>query len=644
MFFAKNGIGRVEIAVILLVLLVLGFILYPVYKQNMTYLKPYSFDREKWQQDAQTRFINRMNKISGVCLSNLHQLAMGAEMYAQDHHDCMPGINKINKIGTITYTGWAININKYLKGVTDPNKQSEFFTCPNTCSVIENPISYGYNRFLLKKDGTGISITAINKPDQVGLLTDSSTCTPFAATKESKFYGGDIIGEYLLSAGNFNPEYYTITGLPIIRHLGKINIAYIDGHVASVPSNNFTNSSTHASDNESMHAFLRCSILGLVDNPDALLSRKPRIVFNDKVDAVFNDVTHDISGTNIGGDPATQPILNFACDIVKLKSPSFRYKQHKFKGSLSTGFRPSDYLEGIATGSLPKVDPRRGLSIQIGVDQMVVIVNKNCAIKVPGIELDLTKKVKEQIINPKKFWRLITRRNLQTIINSDGYGMLNSAAKNHLPANYTATRHDWQLYVQSKTDGTRSAIAMTAGDFFFPGGFGAYYRDGGTRDHNSYVPRTPGATRSCDARTYRGIYCKNDTEIIDKVASNPLGIGIVSAAFVDMQKVDILAVNINTHVRWAATFPMYAMNNLSEIQDKRWPFQRKLYAVCGKTGTASEKISTRIFDKGKEAFFAGPLYKSSFWRIPVKESEKNLKPRVGGPPHAPKQQDSAKSP
>ncbi|MEI6520018.1 MAG: hypothetical protein WCO98_08290, partial [bacterium] len=564
--------------------------------------------------------------------SNLHQLAMGAEMYAQDHHDCMPGINKINKNGTVTYTGWAININKYLKGVTDVNKQSEFFTCPNTCSEFENPISYGYNRFLLKRDGTGISITAINNPNQVGLFTDSSTYTPFAATKDNKFYGGDIIGEYLLSAGNFNPEYYMLMSLPISRHLGNINIAYTDGHVASVPSHNFTNSSTHDPDNESMHAFLRCNILGLVDNPDAFLSRKPRIVFYDKTDAVFNDVTNDISGTTIGGDPATQPILKFACDIVKFKSSSFRYKQHKFKGSLSTGFRPSEYLEGVATGTVPKVDPRRGSSIQIGVDQMVVIVNKNCAINVPGIELDLTKKVKEKIINPKKFWRLITRRNLQTIINSDGYGVLNSTAKNHLPANYTAAHHDWQLYVQSKTDGTRSAIAMTAGDFFSPGGFGAYYRDGGTRDDKSYIPRTPGATRSSDARTYRGIYCENDTEIINKIASDPLGIGIVSAAFVDTRKVDILAVDMNTHVRWAATFPMYAMNNLSEIQDKRWPFQRKLYAIYGKKDTASEKISTRVFDKGKEAFFAGPLYKSSFWRIPVKESERFKRPRIGGPP------------
>jgi prepilin-type processing-associated H-X9-DG protein len=486
---------------------------------------------------------------------------------------------------------------------------------------------------LIKIDGTGINKNAIKKPDQVGLLCDANFGTHFTATEEHKIFGGGIIGGYSLILPNNGRWGENLSVNPIPRHYHNLNIAFTDGHVATV-SNSVYN--LNDPDNVSCRAFYRCQILGLIDNPAAGLGGG--------IDNPFGEFTdREWSRTVIGGDPVTSPIMIAAGEVQKKMAPGFRYKDDGFKGSLSSELHPSDYLEGVATGKAPAIDPQRGSSIQIGIDAMVVIVNKDCAIKVPDIELDLTKKVKEKIIKPEKFWRLITMRNLQTIINSDGYGVLNSAENKHQPANYTATRHDWQLYLQNKYDGTRSAIAMTAGSFYFPGGFGSYYRDGGTRDHKSYVPRTPEATRSSDARTYRGIYCNSDTEIINKVASDPLGIGIVSAAFVDTQKVDILAVDMNTHVRWAATFPIYTVKNYSEVQDKRWPFQRNLYAVCGKTGTASEKISTRIFDKGKIAFFAGPLYKSSYYPLPVKETENNLKPRVGSAPKPPKQSTPQKT-
>jgi hypothetical protein len=197
-------------------------------------------------------------------------------------------------------------------------------------------------------------------------------------------------------------------------------------------------------------------------------------------------------------------------------------------------------------------------------------------------------------------------RNLQAIINSDGYGMLNSAATRNYPAKYTSMHHDWQLYVQNKNDGTRSAIAIGIKPSItdLSGGFNAYYRDGGTRDHKSYVSRCPGVNRYDDAHTFRGIYCGSDSDIINKVASDPLGIGIVSSIFVDSRKVDVVTVVSET------------VNSNSELLPKS--FQRILYAVNRKKDSDADKIINSLFINEIDAFCAGPLYKLLYYPVPKK--------------------------
>jgi prepilin-type N-terminal cleavage/methylation domain-containing protein/prepilin-type processing-associated H-X9-DG protein len=604
----KKGFTLIELLVVIAIIAILASILFPIFAKA----------RAKARQ--------------AVCTSNLKQLSMAIAMYTQDNKNRLPGLYKRQADGTVssTYTGWAGDVITYVRGGSDVTTPSEIFYCQEMAQGdIELPVSYGFNGCLLKTDGTGVNEAAIKSPSQVGVLCDANPGVPFPAVTTSgtvnTYGGGGVVGGYsmIFSAAAATEKMGSkLTVKPAGRHSDGVVVGYADGHAQIVPDKYNEKDST----NGVVRAFYMAPALGLVDNPAAGLGGT--------VDQPFGTITAAATGksyTVIGGDPVTRPILMAACEVGKKMMTGFTYSDDGFNGSLNTDTRPSDYLEGVVTpAGAPLTGPfvqAGGSNVQIGIDAMVVVVNKNSAIKLTqaagatplaniAYNIDLTKKSFSRS-GGAGTWRQITIGELQGIIQSDGYGALDSMVNGNMPANAVADSHDWQLYLQNKTDGTRSAMAATTATFTTAGGFGAYYKDGGTPDHGSYALRCTGLTKNDDADSYRGTYCANDMEIVDKVANDTLGIGIVSAAYADQKKVDILAVSFGSAAT-TATFPTSNVRQDPGVYPNTctWQFRRNLYAYRGANTTAGEAVSTLCFTTKKTAFAAGPLYKASFWPMP----------------------------
>ncbi len=541
-----------------------------------------------------------------TCTSNLRQLSMAVTMYSQDNKNQLPGLYKRLNNGTFstTYTGWAGDVITYFKTGTDIITPNETMNCPEMKdSKIEMPISYGYNACLLNANGTGIKEDDIKQATQVGVLCDALPGIPFPAiTADEKgitYGGGGIIGgSSLIFSGKPGAEQMgsKLAVSPDGRHMGSVIVGYADGHASAVPDYVPNDSLGGVS-----RAFYMCTALGLVDNPAAGLGGA--------IDNPFGIVPADTvkSYTVISGDPVTRPIIRAACEVATKMMPGFNYKDAGFNGSLSTKKRPADYLEGVAAIDAPPVNVGgQSACVQIGVDAMVVVVNKNCSIKKNSI--DLTKYTYRRA-NGEGKWRQITLQDLQTIISSDGYEFADRSV-----SGLTDGSHDWQLYLQGKDDVTHKLIAETAATFKTPGGFGAYYKDGGFTGQTNYKIRAKSKVISDDVDTFRGTYCEDDLEIVDKVAYDIQGIGIVSAAFADTKKIDILAISFGTPAT-TATFPSSAASKNPGVYPPTctWPYRRNLYAYYTK-GKTSESVANLSFKTYKTTFQNGMLYKTSYWK------------------------------
>jgi prepilin-type processing-associated H-X9-DG protein len=523
--------------------------------------------------------------------------------------------------------------------------------CPETLSDIEMPISYGFNGCLLKTDGTGVNEAAIKQPTQVGVLCDVTPGVPMPAITGTGaatiFGGGGIVGGYsmLFSSAASNLKMGSkLAATPVGRHMGSVVIGYADGHASAVPDVNTFNVKDSLSG--VVRAFYMCPALGLVDNPAAGLGGTRDNPFQTVVEGTAGTINAAPAGktyTVIGGDPVTRPILMAACEVGKKMMTGFTYSDDGFNGSLNQDVRPTDYLEGVvspyatapnvplSTVPIPTFIQAANQSKAIGIDAMVVVVNKNSAIKLTQAQgaaplasqaynIDLTKNSFSRSGGTGK-WRQITLGDLQGIIQSDGYGASDNLGSTNATntANITADSHDWQLYVQGKTDGSRSAMASTVATFSSAGGFGVGFKDGGYLGQLGYTQRYTGGQPTDDADTFRGTYCSNDMDIVDKVANDTLGIGIVSAAYADTKKVEIVAISFGTAAT-TATFPTSNVRQDPGVYPPNcsWPFRRYLYAyhgANGATGTASENLATFCFGTYVRAFKEGPLYKASFWPL-----------------------------
>lgn len=204
---AHRAFTLVEVLVVIAILLILAAILFPVFSRS------------------------RQNSRRAQCASNLKQLGLAWQMYADDcDGQAMPASNTVGTndqrwVGTLGSSGFQSGtglLHPWLKTtsvLSCPSWQRPKYATPSFADVQ----GYGYNSsvFLGQTDQYPTRTTAlasIRKPAEMVLFADSAAFSPPDT---------DYIGfNHILSPTSKSPTFHG-------RHFGAGNIVWADGHVSA---------------------------------------------------------------------------------------------------------------------------------------------------------------------------------------------------------------------------------------------------------------------------------------------------------------------------------------------------------------------------------------------------------------------------
>lgn len=203
----RKAFTLIELLVVIAIIAILAAILFPVFARA------------------------RENARRSSCMSNVKQLSLATLMYTQDYDEKLPPAYANG--APVGMDWWGPIIQPYVKSI-------QVYFCPSdsaqTSSNSYNPasVSYGWNYYFLQNKPMGddlhggASLAAIEAVSQTVLLGDSNGETTGSPPVPSNRY---II-------------YPCCTYIPVERHLGGVNMAFVDGHVKwfQVPTlvNNYT--------------------------------------------------------------------------------------------------------------------------------------------------------------------------------------------------------------------------------------------------------------------------------------------------------------------------------------------------------------------------------------------------------------------
>ncbi len=197
----RAGFTLIELLVVIAIIAILAAILFPVFARA----------REKARQTA--------------CLSNLKQLMLGVQMYAQDYdgqnvYDRMNTSNQPTPTGPYPTTNCGVNV-YFMTDILDPYmKNRQIWICPSdndegtTCVV---PVRRSYHP---NTDMLGIKDTSVE--DVAG------TIHFIESNYNSRAHYGD-------------PGSYAMPGNPASRHNDGWNTGFADGHAKWLKSDHCTN-------------------------------------------------------------------------------------------------------------------------------------------------------------------------------------------------------------------------------------------------------------------------------------------------------------------------------------------------------------------------------------------------------------------
>jgi len=105
---------------------------------------------------------------------------------------------------------------------------------------------------------------------------------------------------------------------------------------------------------------------------------------------------------------------------------------------------------------------------------------------------------------------------------------------------------------------------------------------------------------------------KDDLDMVDKVANDPLAIGYCSSAMADPEHVTILGIAIGNTTYY---YPNMSSKFPTIFPDlPTWPFTRTLYVDAGGKATGADSISqVMLKGAGFEAIKSGPLFQASYF-------------------------------
>ena len=203
----SHGFTLIELLVVIAIIAILAAILFPVFARA----------REKARQTS--------------CLSNLKQLALAVQMYAQDYDETMPVAGYYGPGWDPDY-GWDFTIvgwgsGPVTLGLIGPyTKNQQLQQCPSCrLSGFGRPTTgYAYNTTYVggrpDEGQSPAALGAIQSPTETVLLADAAVWSPFT---------NEVIGSNFLRAPG--DPYYGWTGPNVhFRHNGTANVAYCDGH------------------------------------------------------------------------------------------------------------------------------------------------------------------------------------------------------------------------------------------------------------------------------------------------------------------------------------------------------------------------------------------------------------------------------
>ena len=208
----KKGFTLIELLVVIAIIAILAAILFPVFAQA----------RDKARQSA--------------CLSNVKQIAIALQLYADDYDETFPVTLDQDCVADwkdATYgtnPGWGnmTNLNEHsIKILLQPYmKNIEIFCCPNATRIRQYDADYGFGSYLWNggvmgyKFGTP-TLAALNNPSSIALTMERSYADQW--NRMLPFYHPN--GHWWANVGD-------IGGV----HAGKslCNLAYADGHAKGV--------------------------------------------------------------------------------------------------------------------------------------------------------------------------------------------------------------------------------------------------------------------------------------------------------------------------------------------------------------------------------------------------------------------------
>jgi prepilin-type N-terminal cleavage/methylation domain-containing protein/prepilin-type processing-associated H-X9-DG protein len=229
-FNSAKGFTLVELLVVIAIIALLAALLIP------------AISRSK-QKAKQTK-----------CVSNLHQLGIALQNFVADNHtypsdspaighDLRTWLDQQTWIGQLAHGGLGVS-----QPISTNTLKSTVFHCPSDTdtSPRSGGLSYGYNRWGIRDGGTNVSFGLFGRfisftpyrGQYFAPLPESEVVSPSDMMAIGDTFGGAIFfGPRVPAQGFFQGVQWALIwhdGSPVpVRHQGKLDVLFCDGHVES---------------------------------------------------------------------------------------------------------------------------------------------------------------------------------------------------------------------------------------------------------------------------------------------------------------------------------------------------------------------------------------------------------------------------
>jgi len=210
-----KGFTLIELLVVIAIIAILAAILFPVFAQA----------REKARQTQ--------------CLSNIKQITLGMQMYADDYDETMPPVvnggapwDTVAQAGYPRFkyyiAGWMCGAGdgpqwwSYMDSIYPYTKNIKIFECPSD----KNVSGYGINLMLMQDASFGVKLKtlgAIKQPASTVFLSETIVCDYGSGHRTTVVDVGPVI---VLANKNQHMSTHTVA----TRHSDGSNFSFADGH------------------------------------------------------------------------------------------------------------------------------------------------------------------------------------------------------------------------------------------------------------------------------------------------------------------------------------------------------------------------------------------------------------------------------